>query len=166
MYSKIVGMKKILVLILSIFVSMSVFAQSADVITEMLDAEEATYGEVCYLSAVQQKFIEDTASYEDAIAALRSEGQLTDSVDANEVISAQDTASILANLWQVEGGLMYRISKGAPRYAFKQLQADGVIPSTIDPTDSVSGAAVLRMYTACVKKYSDFNIRNVSMEAE
>lgn len=166
MYVKMYGMKKIVVLVLSIFVSMSVFAQSAEVITEILDADQATYGEVCYLSAVQQNFVEETASYEDAIYALRSEGQISDLVDASAPIMAKNAAALFANMWHVEGGLMFRISKGSPRYAFKQFQSDGVLPSTMDPSEYISGSAVLKMYTACVKKYSDFNIRNVSMEAE
>lgn len=166
MYVKIYAMKKILIVLLSVFVSISAFAQSADVITEILDADQATYGEVCYLSAVQQNFVKEDATYEDAIQALRSEGQLVNSVDANEFIKAQDAAAVFAAMWHVEGGLMFRITKGAPRYAFKQFQADGILSSSMDPATYMSGADVLKMYTSCVKKYSDFNIRNVSMEAE
>lgn len=166
MYVKIIAMKKIIMLLVSIFISTSVFAQSADVITELLDAEKATYGEVCYLSAVQQNFVLDDASYEEAIHALRSQGQLSDAVNPDEYIKARDAAKIFASMWNVEGGLMFRITGGASRYAFKQLQSDGVIPSSKDPDQLVSGSEVLKMYTACVKKYSDFNIKSVSMEAE
>lgn len=159
-------MKKMSILLLAIFMSFSVFAQSADVITEILEADQATYGQVCYLSAVQQQFVADNASYDDAIYALRSEGQIKEIINSDVLIKARDAAAIFASMWDIEGGLMFRISKGSPRYAFKQLQSDGVIPSSKDPAENLSGADVLKMYTACVKKYSDFNIKTVSMEAE
>jgi len=166
MYVKIVAMKKIIVLFLAVIFSSVVFAQSADVITELLETEKATYGEVCYLSAVQQKFLDDSASYEEAISVLRSEGQLAESVDADTPIKAIEAASLFASMWNIEGGLMYRMTKGAPRYAFKQFQSDGIISSVKDPSSYVSGTEILKMYTACVKKYSDFNMNNVSLEAE
>lgn len=143
-----------------------VFGQSADVITELLDAQQATYGEVCYLSAVQQNFVDEKATYEEAIYVLRTEGQIDDLIDANSPITAKDTAYIFAKMWDIDGGLMYRLSGGSPRYAFKQFQADGVVASTVDPSQILSGSAVLRMYTASLKKYGDFNMKNVSMEAE
>lgn len=146
--------------------SVSVYAQSADVITELLNADSATFGEVCYLSAVQQGLLEDSASYEDAVAVLGFKSQVGELVDANEPIKARDAAAIFAAMWDVKGGLMYRLSKGSPRYAFKQFQSDGVLPAAMDPSATMTGSEVLRMYTACVKKYSDFNIKNVSMEAE
>ena len=31
----------------------------------------------------------------------------------------------MAIIWPINGGLMYRLTKGSPRYAFKQFQADG-----------------------------------------
>ncbi len=159
-------MKKMSILLLAIFMSFSVFAQSADVITEILEADQATYGQVCYLSAVQQNLVADNSSYEDAINALHSEGQIGELIAPETEISAREAAALFASMWDIEGGLMFRLSKGAPRYAFKQLQADGIISSTKDPSEILSGSDILKMYTACVKKYSDFDIKTVSMEAE
>jgi len=61
---------------------------------------------------------------------------------------------------------MYRLTKGSPRYAFKQFQADGILSSRQSPSDFVSGAKALSIYTSCVNKYSEFDIKNVSMESE
>ena len=63
-------MKRIFSLLLVLFIGGFAFAQSADVVTEILGAEEATYGQVCYLSAIHQGLISDDASYEDAVNAL------------------------------------------------------------------------------------------------
>jgi hypothetical protein len=61
---------------------------------------------------------------------------------------------------------MFRLTKGSPRYAFKQFQSDGILSRKQDPADFVSGAKVLSIYTSCVKKYSGFDIKSVSMEGE
>ena len=62
-------MKKIVTLVLALFLCLSVYAQSADVITDILESEEITFGQVCYLTAVQMNIIEDSTSYEDAVTA-------------------------------------------------------------------------------------------------
>ena len=59
---------------------------------------------------------------------------------------------------------MYRVTKGSPRYVFKQFQRDGIIKSTIDPSELISGSDALSIYTACVSTYSDFDMASVSME--
>ena len=61
---------------------------------------------------------------------------------------------------------MYRITKGSPRYAFRQFQADGIMGADMDPSAFVSGEKALSIYTSCISKYSDFDMKNVSMEAE
>ena len=63
-------MKKILTLLFALFLALSAYAQSADVITEILATEEVTFGQISYLTAVQMNIIDDDASYDDAVAAL------------------------------------------------------------------------------------------------
>ena len=150
----------------SFLISLSVYAQSADVITEMLDTEQATFGQVCYLAAVQKEFINENDSYETAVQALYDNGMIPNLEDFEAPIPLVDIAYIYSRLWPVEGGLMYRLTKGSPRYAFKQFQADGILSSRQSPSDFVSGAKALSIYTSCVNKYSEFDIKNVSMESE
>ena len=159
-------MKKIITLVFALFLCLSVYAQSSDVISEILEAEEVSFGQVCYLSAVQMKFIDENASYENAIDALLENKIIPEKVDSDSIIPAINTVYILSRLWPVKGGLMFRLTKGAPRYAFKQFQSDGIIDSDLDPAGSLSGAQVLSIYTACLTQYGDFDMSTVSMEAE
>lgn len=159
-------MKKLFILVVSFLISLSVYAQSADVITEMLDTEQATFGQVCYLAAVQKEFINENDSYETAVQALYDNGMIPNLEDYEAPIPLVDIAYIYSRLWSIEGGLMYRLSKGSPRYTFKQFQADGIFSARQDPNDFVTGAKALSIYTSCVNKYSDFDMKSVSMEAE
>lgn len=166
MYDKIIVMKKLLSLMIGLLLSLSLYAQSADVITEILEAEQATFGQVSYLAAVQQDLVDETASYEDAVQVLFDNGIIPNLEDYDAPIPLVDIAYIYSRLWSINGGLMYRLTKGSPRYAFKQFQADGILTQKQEPSDYVSGAKALSIYTSCVNKYSDFDMRSVSMESD
>ena len=159
-------MKKKLSVLFTFLLGISLYAQSADVITEILEAKQATFGQVCYLAAVQQNFIDEKASYDDAVQTLYEKGVIPASEDPLAPIPLVDIAYIYSRLWPIEGGLMYRLTKGSPRYAFKQFQSDGIISRKQEPADYVSGAKALSIYTSCVNKYSGFDIKSVSMESE
>ena len=166
MCCKIFTMKKIVSVLFALFLVLSVYAQSADVITDILESDEATFGQICYLSAVQMDLVEDTASYDEAIKSLFDNSYIPEIADSDALIPAADMAFIYSHLWEIKGGLMFRLTKGAPRYAFRQFQYDGIIDAETDPASFVSGAQALSIYTAASRKYGDFDISEVSMEAE
>ena len=62
-------MKKILTLLFALFLALSAYAQSADVITEIPATEEVTFGQISYLTAVQMNIIDDDASYAGMVRA-------------------------------------------------------------------------------------------------
>ena len=126
-------MRKILILLSVLFICSAAFAQSADVITEILESPRFTYGQACYLSASSQNLISDDASYDDAILALESKNQINDAVFADQEIKLVDLAYIYTKMFNLKGGLMYRITKGSPRYSLKLLKSDGIIPANTDP---------------------------------
>jgi len=159
-------MKKRLSFILSLFFCFTVFAQSADVITDILEAETATVGQICYLTAVQMNLAEESVSYEAATNIMLENNYLFSDKKYDEPVTAREIAFIYSKCWPIKGGLFYRITKGAPRYAFKQFVSDGIIDSSTDPSDFVSGAKALSFYTSCINAYDSFNLASVSMESE
>ena len=147
-------MKRIISLLLVLFVGGLLFAQSADVITEILESDEATYGQVCYLSAIHQGFISEEATYEDAVNALLTRSQIPQDVGAYDSVYMANLAFIYVQIWpNIKGGLMFTLTKGSPRYAFKKLKNDGVIPENADPNQIVSGRDALNILTACMMEY-------------
>ena len=159
-------MKKILSVVIGLLLSAAVYSQSADVITQMLETDKATFGQVCYLAGVQKNLINENDSYETAVQVLFENNIIPEHENPDAPIPLVDIAYIYSRLWTVEGGLMFRLTKGSPRYAFKQFQADGILSSRQEPTDFVSGAKALSIYTSCVNRYSDFNMKAVSMESD
>ncbi|MBP3709308.1 MAG: hypothetical protein J6I73_02715 [Treponema sp.] len=146
-------MKKMFLFIFTFSLSLFAFAQQASFVTEMIDAEKATYGEVSYLSAVYQGFVDELASYDEAVKALQKAGQIRADVNKDDNVSFRELSRIMAKLWDIKGGLMFRITKGSGWYAFRQFKIDGVISNDTNPSKKVSGVEVLNLYTACQQKY-------------
>ena len=147
-------LKKFFCLVFIFFSSFFIYSQSSEFVTKLLETEKATYGQVSYLIAVYQGFVPESASNIDAMNALYQEKQLLDRFEPNEPITYKDLSFFLVRIWDVKGGLMFRITNGAPRYAFNQLKNDGVIPLKIDPNFYPSGIDVLNMYTVGDLKYT------------
>lgn len=146
-------MKKMFVLPAVFVLCVTAYAQRADVVTRLIGADKATYGEVCYLSAVYQGFVDENASYDDALQALVQKRQASSRADANGAVTLQELSRLMAKMWNIKGGLMYRVTKRSARYAFRQFKVDGILPATADPSKKASGSDVLNMYTACLRKY-------------
>lgn len=146
-------LKRIFCLVFFLF-SLNIYSQSAEFITELLDAKNVTYEQVSYLVAVHENLVSEKASYVDSMNALYQEKLLLEKVKPTEYINYKDLSYYFAKLWNVKGGLMFRISKGSPRYAFNQFKNDGIIPLKIDPCFYPSGIDVLNMYTVGDLKYT------------
>jgi len=151
-------MKKSLVTLLLLLFFSSAFAQSSDVITEILNAKQVTFGQVCYMAAVQQDYIDESATYTDAIEVLYKKGQIPNIVYEDTVVPLVNLAYIYTHMWNVKGGVMYKLFRGAPRYAFKQLKADGIISASADPGSFVTGQEALNIYTSCSLEYGKMKL--------
>ena len=146
-------MKKMFILPAVFALSLAAYAQRADFVTRLIGADTVTYGEVCYLSAVHQGFVDENASYEAALRSLVQRGQVVPSIDVNGAVPLQELSRLMAKMWDIKGGLMYRATKRSARYAFRQFKVDGVLSATADPSEKASGSDVLNMYTACLRTY-------------
>ena len=158
-------MKRIFTILLVLFVGGVVFAQSADVVTDILESDEATYGQVCYLSAIHQGIISEDASYEDAVEALLNRGQIPENVGAYDSVFMANLAFIYVQIWpNIKGGLMYSLTNGSPRYAFKKLKSDGILAENTDPNAIVSGAEALNILTSCMMEYGADECMDMDIE--
>lgn len=147
-------MRRIISVLFVLFVGGLAFAQSADVVTDILNSDEVTYGQVCYLSAIHQGLISEDASYEAAVDALLARGQIPENVGAYDSVFMANLAFIYVQIWpNIKGGLMFSLTNGSPRYAFKKLKSDGLIPDNTDPNQVVSGREALNILTSCMMEY-------------
>lgn len=166
-------MKKTIIFLLAIFFSSRIFAQSAQVITDVLDSQVVTLGQICYLSAIRQNLMTDEnenseiqSEYSDAIKILSENDRLIPDGFYNDKIQLKYICYIFAKTFNVEGGLFYKITGGSPRYAFKQFKSDGVILENSDPNSFISGQKALDILTNCIFKYDEVSFDYSDEESE
>lgn len=150
-------MKRLFFVIFSLFLLGGVVsAQSSQVVTDILNTEEVTYGQVCYLSAIHQGLISDDASFDDAVKILYEKKQTPELLSTSTPACLVNLSYIYMQMWpNVDGGLFYRLTKGSPRYALKKLKADGLIDDTMDPLATLSGKDALDILSSCMFQYGD-----------
>lgn len=145
-------MKKIFTLVITSLVSFAMYAQSADKVSEIISAKEATYGQAAYLAGCARGTVRNEAGYEDALKVLKEKGVVESSVNASDKISMKALAGICSYAWKIEGSLMLKLV-GSPRYVFRQMKADEVIDVSVDPMSVPSGRNLLAVITDCIEKY-------------
>lgn len=131
-----------------LFFALAVHAQSAEKLSELIQTQNATYGQVAYLAATYQNKVADTADYQQAFDALQKEGAIAADKKAGDVISLAETAKLFANATGLKGGLFYTLTHNA-RYACKELKAKGFLPQNADPSTPLSGRDVVAVLNGC-----------------
>lgn len=124
-------------------------AQSADSISQLLQTDETTYGQAAYLAAVYNESIAEDATEADAFAAMVDAGYIASSRSADSAISLKELSRLYAGVTGVRGGLFYTLTH-APRYAYRELKAKGVVPQNADPSQKVSGRDTLAVLNGCI----------------
>lgn len=140
-------MKKLIFTILAFFTAFNAFSQSADFIEKMLSTSQATYTNACYISAVTQGLASENSTFEDAFNALYENGQISKNINKETELTYEKAAELFAKMWHIKGGLMFKITKGSARYAFKQMKSDGIINQEQNPSATLSGTELLNFYT-------------------
>lgn len=147
-------MKKFVFAFFLMLISFGVYAQSADVITQILETDKVTYGQMCYLSAVRQNLIFEDDSFDTAVSVMTSNYQINEHFEVDEQINAENVAALFMRIWpEQRGGLFFRLTNGAPRYAYKYLKALRIIPDNIDPKSSLTGVQSLNILTLCMYNF-------------
>lgn len=146
--------KKILPLVILFFVFKPIYSQSAQIVTEILNSKQVTFGQVCYLSAVYQNLIKETDNYSKAIQKLYEKKQIPAPLYEKTYVPMVNLAYIYSKMMNIKGGLFFNLFNGAPRYAYKQLKSDGILPQNSDPSFLVSGQQALDIFTSCSIYYN------------
>lgn len=159
-------MKKTLLCTALVLLGASIaFSQSSEVMSEIIDSEKATCAQIAYLPALYaNKITEDDSSKslgvmptskdsssqtKAAFDALKSEAFFTEGDEADSVATVAKISFVYMKALGIKGGLFYTLLP-SPRYAFKELKAQGILPSETDPAMTISGREALDLFSACL----------------
>jgi len=122
----------------------SLWAQSNTVVDSLLAEQAATSGEAAYMVMTAIAAVPDSATVEDAVAAV--EAQFKDFKIENPAapITLGKYSELLMRAFKMHGGIMYTILSGG-RYAARELAFRNIITGDTSPYRTVSGAEVVQI---------------------
>jgi len=132
----------VFVLVLLLGATFCAVAQSNETIDTILGEETATVGSVASVALTAGDLISDDSTPAKAVDAAIAAGWLPETARAPDPAGFGTLAYILMQVFEVPGGLMYRIFPG-PRYATREFTYQGWSPIRIGPSDSFSGEFLL-----------------------
>lgn len=121
-------------------------SQNFNKISDMINSEKITVGQVSYLVGNYLEIIKETDSEKIALDKLKEEGYFSENVNIPEYISLQDLCQVYAKVADVKGGLMFTLTKKSARYSFKEFLARGYLPKNADPLMSVKGIDAIGLF--------------------
>ncbi len=132
------------------------WGQSADRITEILNSETVTYGQISYLAASYLGLISEDASNEDAVDALISNNivKAKHMEDAENAIPLDNLCYICCASWYIVDSINYNIFKN-PYYAWKELKALKYIPTKYNKEKTLNGYEALNVITRCIEHHEE-----------
>ncbi len=125
-----------------------VSAQSADKVTEMIDAKTVSLNDVAYFAASYFGTIDENMSGSEALVILEKKVQYP-KISNVEKLQYDEFAYFCTQTWNIKGGIMLMATK-SPRYALRELQAMGFISKSISPKDAINGIQALTIMTNCI----------------
>ena len=119
-------------------------SQSNTVIDELIEKENADWGQTTYLVLTAVELLDENEDIPGVMSALEAQQWNIDSKDAEEFITLGEYSYMLMKAFGLSGGLMYKIFPG-PRYAARELDYLNFIDENKSPYRTLSGEEVLRI---------------------
>lgn len=143
--------KKIISVLSLLLLAASVFAQSNDVIDDVLAQNKLTCGNGAYLTLTAAGMIEDSLTPEEALDVLKQKGWINDSRESSDCMSLGEYSLALMQGFDMKGGIMYSIFK-APRYASRELGYKGYISREPGAYRTLSGAEAISILGQVIRR--------------
>ncbi len=134
-------------------------AQSADKVTEMIDAKTVNLSDVAYFAASYFGIVEEDETGTIALSQLENLFEYSKISSSTESLRYDEFAYFCTQTWNIRGGLMLMATK-SPRYAFRELQSMGYIGLHKMPSDTLTGVDALTIMTMCI----DFSEKNETID--
>ena len=132
--------------------SISLYSQSADYITKILDTDEVNFSQISYFVATHLELLPDSATEQQAMNVVSLTKISNIPENPYKSISYKKFAQICMNAWIKKGGLLYTMTK-SQRYAFKEMQSMGLIDIKKYQNQHLSGKEALNIMTKCIQIY-------------
>jgi len=144
------GKTALLIISFLVVLTGNLFAQSNDIVDELLMEDEASFGKTAYLVLVATNVVSELATIDDAVSELQTLGWKLDSKGNDEPVKLGELSLMLMKSLDINGGIMYRITKNA-RYACRELSYLGLIIGNKSPYRTLSGEEALSLISRVIE---------------
>ena len=134
--------RKNFALVVLFIIGTSLFAQSNEIIDDILSQERLTCANGAYAALTAAGLIADESSPEDAFTYLKDQGWIRQSRQANDEMSLGEYSFALMKGFSMSGGIMYTIFP-SPRYASRELGYMGYISRDAGAYRGLGGSEAL-----------------------
>ena len=124
------------------FFVVNAYSQSAKKITEIINAENVTYGQFSYLIANALSLASENSTDDEALSILQENKIAKENKSSKDILTAKEASFVCANGWNISGSLMYKLVPSS-HYAFKLLKAKKFIPATMESSHKLTGHEAL-----------------------
>jgi hypothetical protein len=104
----------------------------------------AAFGDAVYLALSAARIVPETATPDEAVAALAARKWGLSTRPAKGLITLGEYSFVLMKAFDIRGGVLYRIFPG-PRYACRELAFLGMLEGTKGPNRRLAGAEAVRI---------------------
>jgi hypothetical protein len=134
----------LLTLVVLLLVGGVAVAQSNEIIDQMLEAEQATFGQAAYIAFIGAGEAPEDASIEEVYQSISWSDWKLEQMPMEEPITLGEFSYLVMENLGISGGLMYRMIPG-PRYAAREFEYLDFFLGNGSPYRTVSGQEVLHI---------------------
>ncbi len=150
-------MKKIAACFACMLFLFPVFSQSAAVMSDILEKEQASYGDFSYLVAAEAG---REATLPEAFDWCTQFESFPGSSTLDSAITAKTVSFFLMSNYDLPGGLMWSAMRNA-RYAWKELKANGFWKQGMDPDHILSGRELIQALNRFADMFPEARLRDL-----
>lgn len=127
----------------------SIYAQSNEIVDNLLLAQEAGFGEAVYMITVGSGLADENISEADAVKLVSDKRWNKGNKKVDDKITLGEASFIIMKSLKINGGLMYTLFP-SPRYAVRELDYLGLINTEPHPGRKVSGQDFLDILSKAI----------------
>jgi len=121
---------------LALFAISQPYAQSAQVIDQMLSSKSLTFADACYLAGIMNGKVEDDTSINDALEMFRYVKGI-EKAKPTDLIRYDVFAALIMDAGKIKGNIWYNLYK-TPHYAFRYIKMEGLVGEATPPSSNVA----------------------------
>ncbi len=130
------------------------FAQSNQLIDELLQQDEALLGHTAYLVLTAAEIIPDDAAVADAIDFLQSSSIKMGRLSLDKPVFAGEFSYLTMHFFKIEGGILYTLFPGS-RYGLREMVYKGFLDNSVTMFQYLPGQQIVQIVGDVTRRYEE-----------